>query len=364
VMARRLDRDRPLWECWVIEGLTDGRWAILTKIHHCIADGVAASHIIAGLSDDGDRDTFATDNRPANEPAQQGIRLPQLSLNPLDWVSGVWHASADVTTAAARTLGVAVDIVGGLLHPAPASSLTGPLTNMRRYGAARVSRQDVAKVCQMFDVTINDVALAAITDGFRAILIRRGEQPRRNSLRTLVPVSVRSKDAIDKTDNRVSLMLPYLPVEKADPAQQLRAVHARLTRTKASGQRQAGNVIVSASNLIPFPLTAWTFRALTRLPQRAVVTVATNVPGPRHRLQVMGRDVAHLLPIPPIALQVRIGIAIMSYADDLDFGIIADYDAAPDVDELAQGVERAVARLVALSTPARRSKRARTPPAG
>jgi diacylglycerol O-acyltransferase len=128
---------------------------------------------------------------------------------------------------------------------------------------------------------------------------------------------------------------PYLPVEKADPAEQLRAVHARLTRTKASGQRQAGSVIVSAANRIPFPLTAWTMKALARLPQRGVVTVATNVPGPRHRLQIMGHDVVRLLPIPPIALQVRTGIAILSYADDLVFGIIADYDAAPDVDELA-----------------------------
>ena len=360
VMERRLDRDRQLWECWIIEGLTEDRWAILTKIHHCIADGIAALHIFAGLFDDGDRDTFATNIRAANEPAPQGIRRPQLSLNPLDWVGGMWHASGAVSTAAARALGVAVEITGGLLHPSPASSLTGPVTNMRRYSAARVGLPDVSKVCQQFDVTINDVALAAITDSFRAVLIRRGEQPRADSLRTLVPVSVRSTDASDTTDNRVSLMLPYLPVEKADPAEQLRAVHARLTRTKASGQRQAGSVIVSAANRIPFPLTAWTMKALARLPQRGVVTVATNVPGPRHRLQIMGHDVVRLLPIPPIALQVRTGIAILSYADDLVFGIIADYDAAPDVDELAGGIERAVARLVALSTPAPRSKRART----
>lgn len=359
VMERRLDRDRPLWECWIIEGLTEDRWAILTKIHHCIADGIAALHIFAGLCDDGDADTFATKIGAAKEKASQGIRRPQLSLNPRDWVSGMWHASGAVTTSAARALGVAVEITGGLLHPAPASSLTGPVTNMRRYSAARVGLQDVAKVRKQFDVTINDVALAAITNGFRAVLIGRGEQPRPDSLRTLVPVSVRSNDAIDEVGNRVSLMLPYLPVEKADPVEQLRVVHARLARTKASGQRQAGSVIVSAANRIPFPLAAWTMKALARLPQRGVVTVATNVPGPRQRLQIMGHDVVRLLPIPPIALQVRTGIAILSYADDLVFGIIADYDAAPDVDDLAQGIERAVARLVALSTPPRRSKGAR-----
>jgi diacylglycerol O-acyltransferase len=164
-----------------------------------------------------------------------------------------------------------------------------------------------------------------------------------------VPVSVRSRDAADKTDNRVSVMLPYLPVEKADPISQLRTVHARLERAKASGQRQAGNVFVSAANAIPFPFTAWTVRALTRLPQRGVVTLATNVPGPRKRLRVMGREVVRLLPIAPLALQLRTGIAILSYADHLAFGIIGDYDTAPDVDELAHGIERAVTRLTAVS---------------
>ncbi len=220
---------------------------------------------------------------------------------------------------------------------------------MRRYAAVEVSLEDVARVCDRFEVTINDVSLAAITDSFRTMLVRRGERPQRNSLRTLVPVSVRSNDAADMTDNRVSVMLPYLPVEKADPVQGLRTVHARLTKAKASGQRQAGNIFVSAANAIPFPFTAWTVRALTRLPQRGVVALATNVPGPRKRLRVMGREVIRLLPIPPLAMQLRTGIAIMSYADHLVFGIIGDYDAAPDVDEIANGIERAVARLTAIS---------------
>ena len=350
VMERRLDRDRPLWECWIVDGLAYNRWAILMKVHHCIADGIAATHLLARLCDDGGGGTFATAIRAAREPARGGMRLPALTLNPIDWVAGAWRTSLGVTTTAARALQGAAEIVGGLLRPAASSSLTGPVTTMRRYATAEVSLDDVARICDRFDVTINDVALAAITDSYRTMLIRRGEQPRRGSLRTLVPVSVRSNDATDKTDNRVSVMLPYLPVEKADPVQQLRTVHARLTKAKASGQRQAGNIFVSAANAIPFPFTAWTVRALARLPQRGVVTLATNVPGPRKRLRVMGREVIRLLPIPPLALQLRTGIAIMSYADHLVFGIIGDYDAAPDVDELANGIERAVVRLTSIST--------------
>jgi diacylglycerol O-acyltransferase / wax synthase len=345
VMERRLDRDRPLWECWIVDGLPNNRWAMLMKIHHCIADGIAATHMLAALSDGGKGGTFATEIRAAHEPSGVGLHLPKFTLNPIDWISGAWRTSLDVTTAAKLALQGTVEIAGGLLRPA--SALTGPVTNMRRYATAETSLEDVIGVCDRFGVTVNDVALAAITDSFRASLIRRGKQPQRNSLRTLVPVSVRSNDAADKTDNRVSVMLPCLPVEQADPVEQLRTVHARLTRAKASGQRQAGSVFVAAANAIPFALSAWTVRALSRLPQRGVVTVATNVPGPRQRLHVMGREVIRLLPVPPIALQLQTGIAILSYADHLVFGIIGDYDASPDVDDLAQGVERGIARLVA-----------------
>ena len=344
VMERRLDRERPMWECWIIEGLADGRWAMLMKIHHCIADGIATMHMLSGLSDDGEGDTFAADIRAATESPGK-TRLPSVSLNPLDWASGMWHLATSATSAAALAVEGAMEITAGLIRPAAPSSLAGAITTMRRYSAARVNLGDVSQIQHKFGVTLNDVALAAITDSYRAALVRRGEQPRRNSLRTLVPVSMRSNDKADVTDNRVSIMLPFLPVDKEDPAEQLRAVHRRLTRTKASGQRQAGGIFVAAVNVIPFPLTAWAVRALTRLPQRGVVALATNVPGPRHRMRIMGREVLRVLPIPPIALQLRTGIAIVSYADELVFGITADYDAAPDVDELARGIEHAVARL-------------------
>ncbi|MGX9791137.1 WS/DGAT/MGAT family O-acyltransferase [Mycobacterium sp. MMS18-G62] len=351
VMERRLDRERPLWECWIIEGLAEGRWAMLMKIHHCMADGIATMHIFSGLSDGGEGDTFATKIRAANEPPDKPFSLPSVDLNPLNWASSAWHLANSAASAAALAIQGAVEIADGLLNPAAESSLNGPVTTMRRYSAARVNLADVAQVCQKFGVTVNDVALAAITDSFRAALVRRGEQPRRNSLRTLVPVSIRSNDSKDVTDNRVSLMLPFLPVDKQDPVEQLQEVHRRLAKSKASGQRQAGGIVVAAMNMVPFPLTAWTVRALTKLPQRGVVTVATNVPGPRQRMRVMGQEVLRMYPIPPIALQLRSGVAIVSYADELVFGITADYDATPDVDELARGIEQGVARLLALSTP-------------
>lgn len=349
VMERRLDRDHPLWECWVIEGLTGNRWAMLMKIHHCMADGISAIHLLTGLCDTTGRGRSpgrAGANRTARPPTP---RLPALDLNPLHWPDSVWRATSAVTNAATRAVAGAAEIATGLIRPAAGSSLIGPVTAMRSYRAVRVPFADVENVCRKFDVTVNDVVLAAITEGFRAVLLHRGEQPRADSLRTLVPVSMRSADAISKPDNRISIMLPYLPVEQEDPVQQLRTVHARLTRAKQGGQRQAGSMLVSTANYVPFMVSSWVIRLLTRLPQRGIVTLATNVPGPRHRLRIMGHNVVSVLPIPPIALRLRTGVAVLSYADDLVFGITADYQTTADVEELANGIELAVAYLDALS---------------
>lgn len=339
VMERRLDRDRPLWECWIVDGLQHNRWAILMKVHHCVADGVAATRLLGQLCDDADIDPEPRVDRPG-----------RVAMNPLDWITDAWRTTMALPGAALQAAHGAFDIAEGLLRPAAASSLTGPITSMRRYATVELPLEDIDKVRKRFDVTVNDVALAAITDSFRTMLIRRGERPRRNSLRTLVPVSVRGARGDDALDNRVSMMLPYLPVDKDDPVAQLRSVHERLTRAKGSGQSQAGSLLLSAAKAIPFPFTAWTVRALTWLPQRSVVTLATNVTGPRTALRLMGRDVVRLLPIPPLALHLRTGIAIMSYADRLVFGVIGDYDASPDVEELAKGIARAVERLTAIST--------------
>lgn len=354
VMSWRLDRSRPLWEIWVIEGLSDNRWAMLMKVHHCVADGIATAHMLAGLSDGYAGSSFVGSGRAAG-PQRSGLRTPS-DTNPMTWMSGLWSTSAAATTAAARVARGAAQLATGLLRPGTSSSLNGPLTNLRRYSAARVALDDVRRVCRTFDVTVNDVALAAVAESYRAMMIRRGEQPRPDSLRTLVPVSLRASDALDQTDNRISLMLPHLPVDEVNPVARLRQVHSRLSRTKATGQRQAGSAFVSVAGYIPFALTALAVRLLTRLPQRGVVAVATNVPGPCEPLQIMGCKVTDVLPVPPIAMQLRTGVAVLSYADDLFFGILADFDAVPDVDEFARGVEVAVARLVASTKRSRSSQ--------
>jgi diacylglycerol O-acyltransferase / wax synthase len=359
VMQHRLDRERPLWECWIIEGLTDDRWAILMKLHHCIADGIATTQMLAKLSDSAGGDSFAKNIRPAKESDRPALHFPPISMNPKTWLSGAWRTAAAAANAAEHAAMGVAELTAGLLSSPPDSSLTGPVTTMRRYAAARVKLAEMQEVSRAFDVTLNDVALTAITDSYRSLLLSRGEQPHHDSLRTLVPVSVRSMKDFQRTDNRVSAMLPLLPIDEADPVKQLELVHSRLMAAKGSGQREGATAFLAAVNSAPFTLSAWTMRMLTRLPQHAVTALATNVPGPRDRQQVMGRDVLETLPVPPIALQLRTGIAMVSYVDSFVFGITGDHDAAPDLDELAAGIEEAVRRLVTLSR-GRRRKRRRT----
>lgn len=349
IMERRLDRERPLWECWIIEGLSDDRWAMLMKIHHCIADGIATTRMLARLSDDGAGATFATDIRGSRESTGNSLLgLLRPRLNPLSWAADVLRATIATTGAVEHAVVGAAELTARVLSPGPESSLNGTLSTMRRFSAARVELADMTKVCLAFDVTMNDVALAAITAGYRGMLLERGEEPGPHTLRTLVPVSTRSAGDFEVTDNRVSAMLPMLPVDEPDPVTRLQIVHQRMTEAKGSGQREGASAAFTVAAGIPFALSAWTIRLLTRFPQSAVTALATNVPGPRGRHRLLGREVLEVLPVPPIALHLRTGIAMISYADHFSFGITADYDSAPDVDVLARGIECGVAELVAL----------------
>ena len=177
IMERRLDRDRPLWECWIIEGLTDDRWAMLMKIHHCIADGIATAQMLAKLSDGGAGETFATDIRAAREPGRSILGLLRPKLNPLNWINDIVRATFAAGSAAEHAVVGAAELTARVLSAAPESSLNGPVTTMRRYRAARVDLAVMKQVCRDFDVTLNDVALAAITSSYRTILLDRGETP-------------------------------------------------------------------------------------------------------------------------------------------------------------------------------------------
>jgi diacylglycerol O-acyltransferase len=353
VMSQRLDRDRPLWECWVIEGLAGGRWAILSKLHHCLADGISANQLYRLFFDESPEpgkpmeDGWVADPEPSTGRLIANA-LGELARSPVEQVRLLAQGFRAPMMLAGRVADAARGLatLAGVLRPVTSSSLTGPIGQQRRYGVARTSLPDVVTVARAFDVTINDVVLAAISSAFRALLLQRGEEPTYDAVRTLVPVSVRANGQERVIENQISLMLPLLPVDLDDPVARLAAVHDRMTALKASKEAEAGAAMTELARHEPFAPISWGIRLAARLPQRNIVTVTTNVPGPKRPLYLLGRRMVEILPYVPIAVRLRTGISILTYCDRMAFGVTADYDSAPEVELLGAAIERGVADLV------------------
>ncbi|WP_433663201.1 wax ester/triacylglycerol synthase family O-acyltransferase [Nocardia sp. CA-128927] len=335
VMEERLDRDHPLWQCVVVESLADDRWAMIVKVHHSMVDGVSGITLFERLCDDPvDRPDLAGPDDGAASTDWAGLLVKSLRL------------PVDAPRFVARTLSAVIPLAISAVLPASGSSLNGSIGRQRRYAVARASLPAVREIGAAFGTTVNDVVLAAVTAAFRTVLLKRGEEPTAGKLRILTPVSVRAATAKDILDNRVSAMLPLLPIESADPVEQLAMVHRRMAAHKASGEAAAANSLLAFARWLPFASIAWTVRLASRYPQRGIASLATNVPGPRRRLHLYGREVLEILAYAPIAMRVRTGIAILSYGDQLRFGITGDYDSTPDLHLLAERIEETVEELL------------------
>jgi WS/DGAT/MGAT family acyltransferase len=239
----------------------------------------------------------------------------------------------------------------GLVTPTPESSLNGSIGPHRRWAWASTSVDDIKRVRKGSGATFNDVVLAAATRGFRDLLSSRGESVDR-VVRTLVPVSVRPRDASGKAigdgtfENRVSAMFAELPVGIDDPVERLSAISAQMGGLKDSKQAVAGEALTSLSGFAPPMLLALGTRVAMRYPQRNINTVTTNVPGPQFPLYAAGRRMLKVYPFVPLAGQVRIGVAIFSYDGQVNFGVTGDYDTTPDIDVLTRGIEAGMAEML------------------
>jgi WS/DGAT/MGAT family acyltransferase len=357
VMGARMDRGRPLWEYWFVEGLADGRWAFISKIHHSLVDGVSGSEIFRLVLDPTPEPRGALEDhwRPAAPPSALVMLTGSLwRLATVPVVGGRVVASSlrsprDLVRRAARTvLGLAT--LSRAATPARGSSLVGPIGYARRYTSTSVSVDDIRTVRHTLGGTLNDVALAIVSGGFRELLLSRGEEPAGHTVRSLVPVSTRVPGTESVPDNQVSLMLPYLPVEVADPVERLHAVRERIAALRAEHEPEAGESVTTIAEYSPFTPVALGIRLAFHLPQRQIVTVTTNVPGPRVTLYGLGRKVEEFHPFVPIADRVRIGIAMFSYDGRLTFGITGDYDTVPDIEVLASGITSSMKDLLAAAT--------------
>jgi diacylglycerol O-acyltransferase len=361
LMSQELDRNRPLWEAWVVEGLADGQWAVVSKVHHCMVDGVAGVDLVSVMLD------LERDPPPAvvdhwePEPEPSALRLAvdgavNIVARPVDQVraaaSTALHAPRRALTRG-WTILTGLRWYGSALRPTPPTTLDGTIGPHRRWTYTGATLDDIRTIRRAFGGTVNDVVVAVVTNGFRDLILARGEDPDHVALRTLVPVSVREETAHGVYDNQVSAIFLDLPVHVADPLERLAAVHAEMDRLKQSHEAEAGQAITQLAGAVPPAFmaqgTRLASRLLARVPQRTMNTVTTNVPGPQFPLYFAGRELLEYLPYVPLGPGVRIGVAILSYNGRLQFAITGDYDTAPDIGVLADGIEAALASLLRLA---------------
>jgi diacylglycerol O-acyltransferase len=357
LMSHELDRTRPLWEMWLIEGLPQGRWALISKVHHCMVDGVSGTDLMTVLMD-ATADVQIVPSPPWSPEAEPSdVRLvldavAGLALAPGRQLASVMRGAGSPGT----TLHRLNDTFAGLRSfgrrkrgPSKPLSIGGAIGSHRRWAVARCTLADTKAIRTAFGGSVNDVVLTAITAAFGNLLVQRGDVVDDDAtVWSLVPVSIRSGD--DHTyNNQVSMMIAGLPVGVADPLDRLRAVADGMAELKRSNQATAGAAAFDVVDLLPPALFAAGVRGamaiMRRAPQRSVNTVTTNVAGPPYPLFALGREMLEYLPFVPLSPGVRIGVAILSYNGRLAFGITGDYDSAPDVLAMAAGIEEAIAEL-------------------
>jgi len=366
LMSQQLDRTKPLWEIWMVEGLEEGRWAMVSKTHHCMVDGVSGTDLLSVIMDTSPEPSPPQPDDWVPDPAPARSRLAveavmEMVRSPYEQVRAV-RAATRVPRQALAQLGdmaQGVRSMAGLVRRTPMSTLNGPIGPHRRYGWASTAVDDIKTVRKGISGTFNDVVLAAVTQGFRDLLLSRGESVDR-VVRTLVPVSVRGRDSSGRAigdgsyENKVSAMFAALPVGIDDPVERLQAISAQMDGLKESKQAVAGEALTSLSGFAPPVLLAVGTRLAARAPQRNINTVTTNVPGPQIPLYAGGRRMLKAYPYVPLAGQVRVGVAIFSYDGQVNYGVTGDYDSAPDIDVLCRGIEEGMDDLLAVARSGRR----------
>jgi diacylglycerol O-acyltransferase len=367
VFSQHLDRNKPLWELWSVEGLSDGRWALLSKVHHCMVDGVAATDLMSVMFSDTTGGGARREFSPPPEPSDVEVLARTLAhkVSPAGGVQTIQRALSrprETLTTAVETAKAAA-AASSRMRPVASSSLTGAIGPHRRWSWAEVRLSDVKTVRAALGGTVNDVVLTMITGGFRALLDSRGEPPGPDDIvRTMVPVSVRKRGERGVYNNRVSAVFAGLPVGLDDPRARLSSIRAEMDGIKESKQAVAGDVLSSLSGFAPPMLLALGSRAVTASPRLNMHTATTNVPGPQQPVQTLGRRMLESYPFVPVVGSIRIVVAIFSYDGGLYFGVTGDYDGAPDISVLTDGIGDAMKDLLALAEPPPKAPKAARKP--
>ncbi len=357
IASQQLDRAKPLWENWLVEGLEGDRFALLFKTHHSLVDGVAGVDLAQVLFD------------LEREPEPPGSELepwrPQREPSSVELIAagirGMVTATAELLTRAvgaagrpATSLALARDALEGVgeiiwagLNPAPETPLNVPIGPHRRYAVVRQQLADYREIKTALGGTVNDVVLTVVSGALREWLHSRGVRSQGLEMRALVPVSVRSQDQRNTLGNQITVMRGPLPVYIEDPVARLDFVRAAMDGLKESKQAEGAATLAAVNNLAPPTVLAQASRL--NFSTRLFNLIVTNIPGPQMPLYVLGRKLRDLFPVAFLPEDHALAVAIMSYDGSLDFGLLGDYDALPDIDLIAEGIDAVLAQLLAIA---------------
>jgi diacylglycerol O-acyltransferase / wax synthase len=346
IFSQRLDRSKPLWETWFVEGLEDNRFAMVSKTHHALIDGISGVDLLTVLFDISpvpqDPEPPGEEWAPAPEPST--IELATAGVRGLVRTAGeVVGRAANAATHPERAVSNAREAIEGVseiawagLNPAPDNPLNVEIGPHRRIGMVRSELADLKRIKNALGGTVNDVVLTIVSGALRRWLHSRGVRTEGMELRGLVPVSIRGEDERGQLGNRIAAMRGPLPVYIADPVARLRFVKQAMDGLKESKQALGAEVIAGVNNFAPPTILAQASRI--NFSTRLFNVIVTNVPGPQFPLYVLGRELQDLFPIAFLPENHALAIAIMSYNGTMNFGLLADYDALPDLDVILDGL--------------------------
>src|ERR1700736_1490979 len=354
VFSRQLDRRRPLWELFIIEGLRDGRWALLTKSPHAMVDGISnleLATILLDVEPAPSKQPFGVSRWEAREsPSSFGLLIESLRTR-VTRPARVLSAARAVAGQPGRLANALRDTASGLVSMAehmgaPKSAINGKTGPARAYGYSRFPLEDFRTIKSAFGGTINDIVLAAVAGGLRNFLIARGIDPddEKQALQALCPVSIRDTSERTALGNRLAMLLVKLPISEADPERRIAAVRTTVDALKARKQAVGADFLLNLAGFAPSTLHAMVARASLR--QIAFNLIVTNVPGPQFPLYCQGAKLVEVFPIAFLYDGQQLSIAIFSYLGMLNFGYLVDAQGMSDVLVLADCVEEGLRELV------------------
>ena len=356
VFSQRLDRSKPLWELWLVEGRAGGGFALLSKTHHAVVDGVSGVDLASVLFDVSPEGGTVEGNEPwVPQPEPSSAELAARGLTgAARAVAGVATGALGAVSKPGEALGKAREVAAGISEVAWTALNAPPDTPFnvapgphRRIQIVRAGLDELKLVKNAFGATVNDVVLAVVTGALAYFLQSRGRRTEGIELKAAVPVSVRSDDQRGALGNQLTQIMAPLPVFLDDPLARLKYVKEAMDGLKESRQALAASTIASLQGFAPPTIHAQASRL--NFSGRFFNLLVTNVPGPQFPLYVLGRKLSEIFPIPFLAGERALAIAIISYDGKVGFGLLGDYDAMPDLDVVAEGIEASLAQLVALA---------------